>query len=273
MKISTKLMATVAALSMAAPAFTPIASTVVAHAAVITASQADADKVGAETHAQVVKNSKEAAKLAGEKWTGDGSSSTANKTTSSSSSTKKSTSTSSSTSKTSSSNKAMTTSKPGTTKKTTTSTTKKTTTTAKKSNFRLSYKGVAVTKRAASLYSINGANLAKTSKTLKKNTAWRISALVSLNGVDYYQVGTNQYLSSKDASFRRTGTAHVNYNKQYGIQIWTATHGFVKNANGSAKKLPGQTNWKVFGKAVINGKTYYNLGGDQYIDAAYVIVK
>lgn len=268
MKISTKLMATVAALSMAAPAFTPMASTVVAHAAVITASQADADKQAKIDQAQVDANNKEAAKIAGEKWTG---SMTSNNTSSStSSSTKKSTSASSS--KTTSSSKA-TTSKPSTTKKTTTSATKKTTPTAKKSNFRLSYKGVAVTKRAASLYSINGANLAKTSKTLKKNTAWRISALVSLNGVDYYQVGTNQYLSSKDASFRRTGTAHVNYNKHYGIQIWTATHGFVKNANGSAKKLPGQTNWKVFGKAVINGKTYYNLGGDQYIDAAYVTVK
>lgn len=270
MKISTKLMAAVAALSMAAPAFTPIASTVVAHAAVITASQADADKQGKIDEAAAEARSKEAAKIAGEKWTGNGSSSTTSKTTSSSS-TKKSTTTSSS-AKTSSSSKA-TTSKPSTTKKTSTSTTKKTTSTAKKSNFRLTYKGVAVIKRAASLYSINGANLAKTSKTLKKNTAWKISALVSLNGVDYYQVGTNQYLSSKDASFRRTGTAHVNYNKHYGIQIWTATHGFIKNANGSAKKLPGQTNWKVFGKAVINGSTYYNLGGDQYIDAAWVTVK
>lgn len=79
------------------------------------------------------------------------------------------------------------------------------------------------------------------------------------------------------------GTVHVNYNKHYGIQIWTKEGKAVlynaadaKAAGkkvGSAKKLPGQSSWKVYSKYTKNGKTYYGLGGDQYIEASYVTFK
>ncbi|WP_155287707.1 SLAP domain-containing protein [Lacticaseibacillus zhaodongensis] len=79
----------------------------------------------------------------------------------------------------------------------------------------------------------------------------------------------------------RMGTIHVNYPAGYGIQIWTKSGKPVKynaveakkthHKVGSAKKLMGQTNWKVFTNTYkANGTTYYNLGGDQYIDANYV---
>ncbi|WDF82839.1 KxYKxGKxW signal peptide domain-containing protein [Lacticaseibacillus pabuli] len=79
------------------------------------------------------------------------------------------------------------------------------------------------------------------------------------------------------------GTVHVNYNKHYGIQIWTKEGKAVpynsvdaKAAGkkvGTAKKLQGQSNWKVFNKYTDHGTTYYGLGGDQYIDASYVTFK
>ncbi len=79
----------------------------------------------------------------------------------------------------------------------------------------------------------------------------------------------------------KLGTAHINYPSSYGIQIWTKSGKAVTyNATdakaagkkvGDAKKLPGQSNWKVFNSTYHqNGTTYYCLGGDQYIDAAYV---
>lgn len=83
------------------------------------------------------------------------------------------------------------------------------------------------------------------------------------------------------------GTIKVNYPAQYGIQIWTRdgkavkysrtdaayynkTHKNSKVKAGDAKKLAGQSSWKVFGSVLhANGTIYYNLGGDQYIDSAY----
>ena len=72
---------------------------------------------------------------------------------------------------------------------------------------------------------------------------------------------------------RFTGIAHINYAKGYGIQVWTKDHKIVRNADGSAKKLGGETNWKVFGSVQnFGGKLYYCVGGNQYVDADYVTV-
>jgi hypothetical protein len=73
------------------------------------------------------------------------------------------------------------------------------------------------------------------------------------------------------AAAKQTGIAHINYAKGYGIQIWTKDHKLVLNEDGTGKKAKGTWNYKVFGPAVtISGKTYYCLGGNQYVDAAYV---
>lgn len=82
---------------------------------------------------------------------------------------------------------------------------------------------------------------------------------------------------------KQVGVAKVNYNPNYGIQIWTKDGKPVRynsveaaatgHKNGDAKKLPGGKSYKVFNATyTANGTTYYNLGGDQYIDAAYVTV-
>ncbi|WP_155286893.1 SLAP domain-containing protein [Lacticaseibacillus zhaodongensis] len=88
----------------------------------------------------------------------------------------------------------------------------------------------------------------------------------------------------------QVGVAKINYPAGYGIQIWTKDGKAVRYNSkeaatttvngkavktGDAKKLPGQKSFKVFAvdgqkTVTMNGTTYYNLGGDQYIDAAYV---
>ncbi|WDF82373.1 SLAP domain-containing protein [Lacticaseibacillus pabuli] len=107
--------------------------------------------------------------------------------------------------------------------------------------------------------------------------------------VDALNALAGQSHDNKDAS-KTLGVVTVNYNKNYGIQIWTKDGGLVRyndqdatkynevhpnltpvKAN-DAKKLQGGTTWKVFNDTTVkaNGTTYYNLGGNQYIDAAYV---
>lgn len=137
----------------------------------------------------------------------------------------------------------------------------------------IAYKGTVAMKRTAPMYTRKSDNTFSKAKNLKKNSAWKVSRSTVIDGTAYFCVGGKSYVRASDVTLRRYGTAHVNYNKHYGIQIWTAKHTTVKNSNGSSKKLPGQTNWKVYGKSTIQGKTYYNLGGDQYIDAHYVTVR
>lgn len=73
-----------------------------------------------------------------------------------------------------------------------------------------------------------------------------------------------------------TGVATVHYAKGYGIQIWNGYkegRGIVKDAKGHAKKLMAGSKWKVFAVANYNGHTYYSLGGNQWVDGKYVVVK
>jgi hypothetical protein len=137
----------------------------------------------------------------------------------------------------------------------------------------MDFHGAVIAKSNIKVYKISGANMASTSKTLKKGTAWKTFNRATVNGQNYYNVGGNQYVKNADVKNRVLGVAHVNYNKHYGIQIWTSKLGIVKNSNGTAKKLPGQTNWKVYATATLKGHKYFNLGGDQYIDANYIIFK
>ena len=101
--------------------------------------------------------------------------------------------------------------------------------------------------------------------------------------LDYYYQAL-RYLYGRKTSGSIAGTAHVAYNKHYGIQIWTKSGKPVRyNATeaqkfhhkpGDAKKLMGQTDWKIFANTYqANGTIYFNLGGNQYIDARYVTIK
>ncbi|WDF82870.1 M57 family metalloprotease [Lacticaseibacillus pabuli] len=106
----------------------------------------------------------------------------------------------------------------------------------------------------------------------------------AVNGnLDYYYQAL-RYLYGKKTSRSIAGTGRINYNKHYGIQIWARDGKPVRynaaeakkyhHKTGDAKKLMGQTDWKIFANTYQqNGTTYFNLGGDQYIDARYVTIR
>ena len=141
-----------------------------------------------------------------------------------------------------------------------------------KPKYDLSFKGTAVMKHSAKMLRRNSDNTFSNVKTLGKGQAFKVSRTVLVDGQTYFGLGGSQYVRATDVTLRKYGTAHVNYNRNYGIQIWTGDHKAIKTSYGS-KTLMGQTNWNVFGKVTIGGKTYYNLGGNQFIDARYVTVR
>lgn len=135
----------------------------------------------------------------------------------------------------------------------------------------------------------------------KGDTFSVVSKVTLANGSVFYITNDGKYVDAdtvdaskvKDESdaAQTKGVATINYNKNYGIQIWTKAgqpvkfndkdtatwnklHPNNKVKVGDAKKLPGKTSWKVFKNTyTAHGTTYYNLGGDQYIDANYVTFK
>lgn len=60
----------------------------------------------------------------------------------------------------------------------------------------------------------------------------------------------------------------INYVPNYGIAVWNSPNA-GKAATGQV--LKHGTAWKVTGTKTVNGKTWYNLGGAQWIDGSYTV--
>ena len=142
----------------------------------------------------------------------------------------------------------------------------------------------------------NGAGYAQ------KYTTYKVVSMFTRksDGAKFYVTSDNQFLPVNDFNFTATGDTakdttlplgeiKINVSKNYGIQVWTKdgkmvrfnkpdaafwnkAHPNIPVKVGDPKKLTGKTYWKVFNATyTANGTTYYNLGGDQYIDANYCV--
>lgn len=118
---------------------------------------------------------------------------------------------------------------------------------------------------------------------LMTGTQWRYSATATVNGQVWYKLGTNQWIQGQYAKVVQqpsvsspmgkpvTGVATINYAKGYGIAVWdnnTSSRHIIPG-----KKLMSGTSWRVASVAGINNQTWYNLGGQQWIDGRYVNFK
>ena len=138
-------------------------------------------------------------------------------------------------------------------------------------------------------------NGATTGQTLGTNSSWKVTGKQQVNGSWWYRVGTNQWIdgrsvyvtgassipvvnsTSNNSSSNNTssnsnatsGVGHINYVPGYGINLWI---GYGSDAHWSGRRLPHGTSWKFYKKVTVNGKTWYNLGGNQWIDGAYFVV-
>lgn len=71
--------------------------------------------------------------------------------------------------------------------------------------------------------------------------------------------------NSKDNITEFKATGYVDYVPGYGINVWDAPNG-----RATGQKLPDASSWKISHKATINGKVWYQVGKNQWIDSAYV---
>ncbi|KRO17134.1 surface antigen [Lacticaseibacillus saniviri JCM 17471 = DSM 24301] len=116
------------------------------------------------------------------------------------------------------------------------------------------------------------ANHHATGKTLKHNSSWKVVAKQVVNGKTWYNLGGAQWI---EGAYTIDGypvpsntVVTINYKPNYGIAVWNSPEA---GHQATGKTLKHNTTWKVVSKQVVNGKTWYNLGGAQWIDSTYTI--
>ena len=127
----------------------------------------------------------------------------------------------------------------------------------------------------ATVYDDFTSNGTSTGRVLPAGSAWKAMRSVNLNGVLWYNLGSNQWVQGNDVTLTQPGSVtsfrgvgQINYVPGYGIAIWT-NNGHV---------IPGRylqhgTRWQLYLRKIYNGRGWYNLGGDQWIDSQYIILR
>ncbi len=134
--------------------------------------------------------------------------------------------------------------------------------------------GVVTQGSGVPVYTLPGVSGKATGQILKPGTAWKISAsVITSDGQLWYRVGTNQWVKATDITIGNiqamNDVAVINYVPGYGINVWADANG----TKFTGKRLQTGSAWKVFAKATAaNGHVFYNVGGNQWIDSANVIL-
>ncbi len=119
-----------------------------------------------------------------------------------------------------------------------------------------------------------------TNRTLPVYSNWKTSGYSVVNGVKWFNVGTNQWISSEQTNYSKTNTSpiyygaknasgvvKINYVPGYGVAVWSQPgHGVIPG-----KTLKHGTSWKYFQTANVQGTLWYNLGGNQWVSSQYAI--
>ncbi|MBO3093069.1 SLAP domain-containing protein [Schleiferilactobacillus harbinensis] len=113
--------------------------------------------------------------------------------------------------------------------------------------------------------------ITSTGKTLDYGTAWKVYSVVknSAGTVLAYNLGGKQYVKASDVSStavsNQAGVFTVKYpsNPTWSIAVY--------NSDLKVQKLiPAGSTWMTFGvKTLKDGKSYYNVGGDQWVRTDY----
>jgi hypothetical protein len=115
---------------------------------------------------------------------------------------------------------------------------------------------------------------ASTGRLVPAGSRWKTFTSLK-NGELWYNLGGKQWVRAREVTQHaytavaltgNKGVLKINYVRGYGIAVW---NNYTGGATIAGKKLADGTSWKYFGTASYNGHTWYNLGGNQWIDGRY----
>ncbi|MHC5549377.1 immunoglobulin-like domain-containing protein [Carnobacterium maltaromaticum] len=115
-------------------------------------------------------------------------------------------------------------------------------------------------------------------RVLAHGTAWKIDQKATMkDGSVWYRVGTNQWVDAQYVSLTPineaneenvSGVATINYVEGYSVNVYSSPAS--SSASWTGKQLKHGTKWLTYKRATVNGKTFYNLGGSQWVDSQYI---
>ena len=123
---------------------------------------------------------------------------------------------------------------------------------------------VDVSARSAELYSSTGRDLKKSEPM---NSKWYLGRSIDLKGTDYYQIATNEYLSSSDSYLYRNSREVIKVSSDGNIPVYD--HNFVESSKVAL--APG-TSW--YSDQVIStpeGMPFVRVAPNEYVGMWYVV--
>lgn len=123
---------------------------------------------------------------------------------------------------------------------------------------------VDVSARSAQLYNRAGKGLGKFEP---QNSDWYLGKTIDINGTNYYQVATNEYLSSNDSYLYRNRSEVIRVSTSGNVPVYN--HNFVES---SKLALAPGTYW--YSDRIIttpDGMPFVRVAPDEYVGMWYVI--
>lgn len=129
---------------------------------------------------------------------------------------------------------------------------------------------VKVTKTTQVLSAPNGQKL---NQQVEAGSAFVVIASKYANGNLYYEISNGKWIMAKYTTQEaqitaKSGVLTINSKPDYGVAVWRVP-GQVQI---SGKFLKDGSSWRYFRVANVNGQTWYDLGGNQWISAKSVLV-
>ena len=130
---------------------------------------------------------------------------------------------------------------------------------------------VKVTKTTQVLSAPNGQKL---NQQVEAGSAFVVIASKYANGNLYYEISNGKWIMAKYTTQEaqitaKSGVLTINSKPDYGVAVWRVPG----QDQISGKFLKDGSSWRYFSVANVNGQTWYDLGGNQWISAKSVLVR
>lgn len=130
---------------------------------------------------------------------------------------------------------------------------------------------VKVTKTTQVLSAPNGQKL---NQQVEAGSAFVVIASRYANGNLYYEISNGKWIMAKYTTQEaqitaKSGVLTINSKPDYGVAVWRVPG----QDQISGKFLKDGSSWRYFRVANVNGQTWYDLGGNQWISAKSVLVR
>lgn len=130
---------------------------------------------------------------------------------------------------------------------------------------------VKVTKTTQVLSAPNGQKL---NQQVEAGSAFVVIASKYSNGNLYYEISNGKWIMAKYTTQEaqitaKSGVLTINSKPDYGVAVWRVPG----QDQISGKFLKDGSSWRYFRVANVNGQTWYDLGGNQWISAKSVLVR